>query len=103
MSNRLPRIATETIDTTTGVAAPEGDTAVQAGAKTITAGYAAQFMVLGDDMARPYMSVWRRKPQVTYFRDEPRRKDVYYITARYGFAMQRPQTLCTVLTSTVNY
>ena len=105
MSNRLPRVAAETIDTTAngGVPAPEGDAAVQAAGKAITDAYAAQFMVLGDDMARPYMSVWRRKPQVTYYRDEPRRKDVYYITARYGFAMQRPQTLCTVLASTLNY
>ena len=106
MSNRLPRIASETVDTTanSGIPAPEGTgTAVQSGGKALTDGYAASFMVVSDDMTTPYMSAWRRTPSVTYFRDEPKRRDVYYITTRYGFGMQRPQTLAQVLVSAVNY
>lgn len=105
MSNRLPRIATETIDTTGAgnVAAPEGTAGTQAGAKTVTDAYAAQFYVMPDDMTTPYMSAWRRTPSVTYFRDEPRRQDVYYLTTRYGFGVQRKQTLATVVTSLTNY
>lgn len=105
MSNRLPRVASESIDTTAngGTPAPEGISGQQAGAKAITDAYAAQFMCVADDMTTPYMSAWRRRPDVTYFRDEPRRRDVYYVTTRYGFGGQRPQTLATVLTSAVNY
>jgi hypothetical protein len=105
MSNRLPRVASETIDTTAngGVPAPETETGQQAGDKTATNAYAAQFMVVSDDMTTPYMSAWRRQPSVTYFRDEPRRRDIYYVTTRYGFAMQRPQTLATCLVSMTAY
>lgn len=105
LSNRLPRVDTETIDTTAngGVAAPEGETGVQAGPKTINDAVACQFMVVSDDMTTPYMSAWRRKPSVEYFRDVPHRRDIYYVTTRYGFAMQRPQTLATVLVSQSAY
>ena len=96
MSNRLPRVASETIDASGGVAAPSGSA-------TATDAYAAQFMCLADDMCSPYMSAWRRTPSVEFYRDAPRRKDVYYITGRYGFGMQRPQSLITVLTSAVNW
>lgn len=105
MSNRLPRVETETIDTTLngGVAAPQGEQDIQTGPKTITQAVAAQFMVVADDMTTPYMSAWRRMPSVEHFRDVPRRRDVYYVTTRYGFGMQRPQTLATVLTSANRY
>ena len=108
VSNRLPRIAAgESIDTTVGqgaVAAPEGLTGVQAGAKVAANdSYALQFMVVSDDMTTPYMSAWRRKPTVTYERQESFRRDVYYVTTRYGMAMQRPQTLATCVTSTTTY
>lgn len=95
-SNRLPRIDAETIDASTGVAAPSG-------AASITEAYAAQFMCVADEDCMPYMQAWRRKPSVEYYRDAPRRKDVYYLTGRYGFGMARPQSLGTVLTSSVNY
>lgn len=105
MSNRLPRIASETINTAAngGIGAPSGEGGVQTAGKTITDGYAAQFMIVSDDMTTPYMSAWRRKPTVTTFRDEPRRRDIYYLTTRYGFGMQRPQTLATVLVSATKY
>ena len=96
MSNRLPRILNETIDASGGVAAPSG-------AATATNSYAVQFMSVADDMVTPYMSAWRRQPNVEYYRDAPRRKDVYYLTARYGFAMQRPQALITTLVSAEQY
>lgn len=105
MSNRLPRIASETIDTTanSGTPAPSGDTGVQSGGVSVTDGYAMQFMAVADDMTTPYMSAWRRTPSVTYFRDEPKRRDIYYVTTRYGFAMQRSQTLATCLVSATKY
>ena len=105
MSNRLPRIASEAVNTTlnSGVAAPLGDTGVQTGAVTATDAYAMQFMVVSDDMTTPYMSAWRRTPTVTHYRDEPKRRDIYYLTTRYGFGMQRPQTLATCLVSATKY
>jgi len=96
-SNRLPRIDTETIDASGGVATVGA--AAAGGPQTATNAYAAQFMSVADDMVTPYMSAWRRQPKVEYYRDGPRRKDVYYLTARYGFGLQRAQSLGTVLTS----
>lgn len=103
MSNRLPRIADETIDASSVGVAPPLNTVQQGAPLQVTGGYAAQFMCVADDMTSPYMSAWRRTPSVTYHRDEPRRRDIYYVTTRYGFGMQRPQTLCSVLTSLTAY
>jgi len=100
MSDRLPRIATETINASgPGLVAPRGQT----GAVTINDAVATIFMNVTDDMTMPFMSAWRRQPKVEYNRDVPKRRDEYYLTSRYGFGMQRPQSFVTVPTSTVNY
>lgn len=100
MSDRLPRIDSETIDATAnGVVAPRGQT----GPTTVNNGVACLFMNVTDDMTTPFMSAWRRYPKVEYNRDVPKRRDEYYVTSRYGFGMQRPQSLVTVLASCENY
>jgi len=100
MSDRLPRIDTETIDVVAdGGVAPRG----QSGAVTVDDAVATLFMNVTDDMTTPFMSAWRRQPKVEYNRDVPKRRDEYYLTSRYGFGMQRPQSLVTVPTSCVNY
>lgn len=100
MSDRLPRIGDETIDVgAAGAVVPRG----QAGAVQVQEGVASLFMNVTDDMTMPFMSAWRRQPKVEYNRDVPKRRDEYYITSRYGFGMQRPQSLVTVLSSCVNY
>jgi hypothetical protein len=98
VSNRLPKVASEAIDTT-GIAgsAPSGNASV-------TGGVVNQFIVgAGDDMVTPYMGAWRRMPRVKYERQESLEQDNYYLTARWGFGMQRPQSLFSMLTSETNY
>lgn len=100
MSDRLPRIEESIIDVTAdGAVAPRG----QAGPVTLNDGVATLFMNVTDDMTTPFMSAWRRQPKVEYNRDVPKRRDEYYLTSRYGFGMQRAQSLVTVPTSAVNY
>lgn len=98
MSNRLPRIATETIDTTVN-----GGVGTGAALTTLADAVACQFLCVADDMVTPYMGAWRRKPDVEYVRDGKLRRDEYYLTARYGFGLQRPQALGVVLISDSNY
>ena len=100
MSDRLPRIADQTIDLSgAGIVSPRDQNA----AVTVTDGYGALFMNVTDDMTMPFMSAWRRQPKVEFNRDVPKRRDEYYITSRYGFAMQRPQSLVTVVASCENF
>lgn len=96
VSNRLPRITSETIDATAnGGVAPEGQTA----AATVANGHACVFMNVTDDMVMPFMSAWRQRPSIEYDRNVPLRQDEYYMTTRYGFGVQRPQSLVTILTA----
>lgn len=96
VSNRLPRITDETIDATAnGGQAPAGQT----GGVQVTDGHSCIFMNVTDDMVMPFMSAWRRRPDVEYDRNVPLRRDEYYMTTRYGFGVQRPQSLVTVVTS----
>lgn len=86
VSNRLPRIDSETID---GV--------------SITNGIANIFMAMGDDMTKPFMGAWRQMPKTIgeynkdYFRDE------YVTSARWGFGVQRLDTLGVVISSATQY
>lgn len=86
VSNRLPRIDSETID-----------------GSTVENGVANIFMSVGDDMAKPMMGAWRQMPRTVgdynkdYFRDE------YVTSARWGFGLQRKDTLGVVISSASNY
>lgn len=96
VSNRLPRITDETINAAAnGGTAPEGQT----GATQMTNGHACVFMNVTDDMVMPFMSAWRQRPEIEYDRNVAKRQDEYYMTTRYGFGVQRPQSLVTILTS----
>jgi len=81
-SNRLPTIANETID------------AVQ-----ITGGVANIFMCIADDHTKPLMAAWRQQPRVEGERNKDKQRDEFVETARYGFGLQRKDTLGIVLTS----
>lgn len=88
-SNRLPRIASESITPGTGSV---GDT-------TITNGVNNIFMSIADDQTRPFMGAMRRMPRVEGHRNVSERRDEYHVTARWGFAPQRGETLISVITS----
>jgi len=86
-SNRLPKIATETI-TPTGGSSAQIDNAV-----------ANIFMCIADDQTKPLMSAWRQQPKVEGERNKDKQRDEFVQTARWGFGSQRVDTLGVILTS----
>ena len=92
VSNRLPRIASESI---TSVSAP--------GAASITDGINNIFMSVAGDETKPFMSAMRRMPRVEGSRNVSERRDEFHTTARWGFAMQRAESLISIITSESNY
>ncbi len=91
VSNRLPTV-TETIN-----GGPH------ASSKSVTAGKANVFMCVADDQLKPFMGAWRQLPVVDAEFNKDLQRDEYVTTARWGFGLQRPQTLITVLTSASAY
>tara|TARA_R100001132_G_C3275829_1_gene99961 strand:- start:10517 stop:11515 length:999 start_codon:yes stop_codon:yes gene_type:complete len=99
-SNRLPRLtAQETLDTTgTGlVQAPSGNDDAEIG------DIVNQAWCVADDTTCPIMGAWRRMPTVAGERQESKRRDVFYATARWGFGLQRPQSIASIATSSTQY
>lgn len=92
VSNRLPRITSESI---TSTSAP--------GAATISGGVNNIFMSVADDQTTPFMGAWRRAPRVEGHRNISKRRDEYHVTARWGFAPQRGESLISVITSGTAY
>lgn len=81
-SNRLP-VGTYNDGTTTG------------------AGYVGNiFMCVIDDQTKPVMGAFRRLPKVEGERNKDRARDEFVVRARYGFGLQREDTLGLVATST---
>ena len=80
-SNRLPTIASETIDTV-----------------TVTTGVANIFMCIADDHCKPLMSAWRQMPRVEGERNKDKQRDEFVQTARWGLGVQRVDTLGVILT-----
>jgi hypothetical protein len=92
VSNRLPRIASESI---TSVSAP--------GAASITGGVNNIFMSIAGDTTKPFMGAMRRMPRVEGDRNVSERRDEFHTTARWGFAMQRGESLISIITSETDY
>ena len=86
VSNRLPRV-TETID-----GGPH------ATSETVTDGINNIFMSVLDDQHKPFMGAWRQMPQVDGEFNKDLQRDEYVTTARWGFGLQRAETLISVLT-----
>lgn len=91
VSDRLPRIASESI---TG--GPGANT-------SLTDGVANIFMCVADDQHKPFMGAWRQMPMTDGEFNKDRQRDEYVTTARWGFGLQRPQSLVTVLSSATAY
>jgi len=81
-SNRLPKIASETI-----------------GSDSVTNGVANLFLNIADDQTKALMAAWRRMPKVEGERNKDMRRDEFVTTARWGFGVQRVDTLGVLLTS----
>lgn len=92
ISNRLPRISSESI---TSSEAP--------GAASISGGVNNIFMCVADDAVTPIMGAMRRQPRVEGHRNVSKRRDEFHTTARWGFGLQRGESLISVITSASNY
>lgn len=92
VSDRLPRIDSETI-----VGGPHG------GSAAITGGVANIFMNVLDDQHKPFMGAWRQAPQTDGEFNKDFQRDEYVTTARWGFGLQRPQSLIVVISSATVY
>ena len=94
-SNFLPSLtATETID---GSAYDLANDTAEIGDK------ANIFMCVADDSCKPVMHAWRRAPQTEGWRDQEERADKYQVTSRFGFGVQRADTLGVILTDSATY
>lgn len=93
VSNRLPRISSESI--TAGTGSP--------GAASISGGVNNIFMSVADDQVTPFMGAMRRMPRVEGDRNVSERRDEYHATARWGFAPQRGESLVSIITSASAY
>lgn len=69
------------------------------GTTTVADGVYNLFMCILDDQTKPVMAAWRRRPAVEGERNKDRRRDEFVTTARYGFGVQRIDTLGCVVTS----
>ena len=61
------------------------------------------FMCVADDSCKPVMHAWRRAPQTEGWRDQEERADKYQVTSRFGFGVQRADTLGVILTDDATY
>ena len=94
-SNFLPSLtATETIN---GAAYDLANDTAEIGDK------ANIFMCVADDSCKPVMHAWRRAPQTEGWRDQEERADKYQVTSRFGFGVQRADTLGVILTDDATY
>jgi hypothetical protein len=81
-SNRLPTVAAPNDGTTSG-----------------TNLIANLFMCIADDQTKPLMGAWRRLPKAEGERNKDRARDEHVVRCRYGFGVQRMDTLGVLYTS----
>lgn len=89
VSNRLPRV-----DTGLNV----DGTAIFTESASGFGGVANLFMCIADDNCKPVMAAWRRQPRSESERNKDKRRDETVTTARYGFGVQRKDTLGVIIT-----
>lgn len=88
-SNRLPKITAETLGTFGGVEV------------AATSAVACLFLNIADDQTKSLMSAWRQQPKVEGDRNKDLARDEFVTRARFGFGVQRKDTLgCIVASAT---
>lgn len=73
------------------------------GTTTVTDGVANVFQCVQDDNTKPIMMAWRRMPKVEGERNKDLRRDEFVSSSRFGFGVQRVDTLGVLITSAVNH
>lgn len=91
-SNRLPRVAAETIN-----GGPEGSS------QALTGGVVNIAMSILDDQHKPFMSAMRQNPITDGEFNKDFQRDEYVTTARWGHGLQRAETALGILTSATLY
>lgn len=69
------------------------------GTATVAGGVANIFMSIADDNTKPLMAAWRRMPSIETERNKDKRRQEFVTSCRYGFGVQRLDTLGVVYTS----
>ena len=86
VSDLLPRIAAETVDNYAGTPV------------ALTNAVANLAMCLANDDCMPMMGVMRSTPAPEFKRNPDLKRDEWSTTARWGYGLQRPESLITLLT-----
>lgn len=73
------------------------------GTTSVSNAVANIFMCVLDDQTKPIMGAWRRMPKFEGERNKDRARDEFVMRARWGFGVQRIDTLGVLITSAVNY
>lgn len=73
------------------------------GTTTLAGGRANIFMCVNDDQTKPVMGAWRRKPKSEGERNKDKARDEHVVRCRYGFGLQRVDTLGAVVTHATHY
>ena len=73
------------------------------GTTTVTNGVANIFMSVADDNTKPIMAAWRRMPSIESERNKDKRRQEFVTSARFGFGVQRLDTLGVIYTSATQY
>jgi len=69
------------------------------GTTSVPGAVANIFMCIADDNCKPLMTAWRQPPRVEGERNKDLQRDEYVQTARFGFGIQRKDTLAVLITS----
>ena len=69
------------------------------GTTTLASAVANICMCILDDQTKPVMQAWRRMPKAEGERNKDRARDEFVVRARYGFGIQRLDTLGVIATS----
>ena len=72
------------------------------GTTSITNGIHNVFMCVSDDQTKPIMFAWRRMPKSEGERNKDRARDEHVVRARFGFGIQRTDTLGCLVTNATN-
>lgn len=69
---------------------------------SLAGGVGNLFMCILDDQTKPIMGAWRRTPKSEGERNKDRARDEFVVRCRYGFGIQRLDTLGIYVTSATN-
>lgn len=73
------------------------------GTTSVSSAVANICMCVLDDQTKPVMAAWRRMPKSEGERNKDRARDEFVVRAKWGFGIQRLDTLAVIITSAVNY